>query len=76
MARGWMRFCVGPSFTKAWATSSRSTSRTPWFWVAFAMADRSTFSTTRAACRRVSCTCTRALFTSRPRIRSATSRAF
>src|SRR5574341_1550212 len=76
MARGWIRFRVGPSFTYASRTTNRSTSRAPWFCCALARAERRTFSTMRAACFLVNRTSIKAWLMFLPRIRSTTKRAF
>src|SRR5439155_26221437 len=72
--RARQRFKVGPSSTTAARTKSASPS-SPWFASAFATAEASTFSTSRAAARDVKASTARASGTLRPRMCSATTRA-
>ena len=73
-ARGRQRLIVGPSSTYA-AVMTRSSPESPWFASAFATAERSTFSTSRATARSEKARTVRASGTVRPRMCSTTSRA-
>jgi hypothetical protein len=73
-ARARQRFSVGPSSMTAVATTSVSPWR-PWLASAFATADASTRSISRAAARGVNARTARASGTLRPRMCSATTRA-
>src|SRR3972149_4848202 len=75
MARGWIRFIIGPPSTMARATRRESRSRSWWLCSALATAERRTFSTSRAAARWVYWRMERASSTRLPRTRLATSRA-
>jgi hypothetical protein len=75
MARGWMRFITGPPSMNA-PTRRSSKLRTWWLCSALATAERSTFSSRRAACCGENWRMDSACPTVLPRIRSATSRAF
>ena len=72
-ARARQRFSVGPSSTTA-AWTTRSSPTRPWFASAFATAEASTFSISRAAARCVNASTARASGTLRPRMCSATTR--
>ena len=74
-ARGRNRFSVGPSSAKQATTFSSSGSWASLFW-ALATADASTLRTTMATSRSAKRSTSSAAPTSRPRIRSSTSRAF
>ena len=73
-ARARQRFITGPSSTKAAETIRSSPSRL-WLASAFATAERSTFSISRAAARCVNASTVRASGTERPRMCSTTRRA-
>src|SRR4051812_29479662 len=74
---GRIRFCDGPWSAKHAATNRRSTSPLkPSLFCALAIAERSTFSMSRATLLRAKRSVASAWFTSRPRIRSMTSPAF
>src|SRR5439155_13263503 len=73
-ARARQRLSTGPSSTKA-AFTTRSSPIRLWFASAFATAERSSFSTSRAAARSVNASTVRASGTVRPRMCSTTSRA-
>src|SRR5207247_361630 len=76
IARGCTRFIEGPPSAMACTTRRSSRLRTWWLCSAFATAERSTFSTRRAAARGVYSSVARASPTDLPRIWSRTSRAF
>src|SRR5262249_35753217 len=76
IARGCTRLRTGPPSAYAWTTRRSSRLRTWWLCSAFATAERSTFSTSRAAARGVYSSVASASATALPRIWSRTSRAF
>src|SRR6185295_5865250 len=75
MARGETRLAEGPPSAVAFTTRSSSRSRTWWLCSALAMAERSTFSISRAAAFGVYCRVARASPTDLPRMWSRTRRA-